>query len=978
MSLLRIAAGSLTLCASVALHAQTTENARLGPAVYRSHFAPNPGVAAESGSRDGWESYPLVEDAGYDPTIQPRTLHDENALWRVSAPTQDGRFQLGFIKRLQMVAGNSASLRVRVRVPDAAVSTAIHLSIFCGAKEERHTAIVTGGPWHELTFNLLSSPNTMTAVAIAAEFPHATQGRVERVAIADVRLTALATQHLTVQQPSALWDAARSLYYLQRGVRPGEDLRVVLNAHNGAAATWTLASADGVVKAQSIGNEIQYRFALDDAPGVWKLRATSDAAETTALILLLPTQHKGLVFDQAPSLTPKLLESVRARRDLLRTTAHPEMGANIAQMNPDSLLPGLPSYFAILTQTPELAMLDAIDFRCTGDQTARDESQRLLREIARWPLWVHPWFPAHGYHSYYPVGMTTKFIVMAEQFLGNDLAKADREQLDQSLLKRAVKPIYEEYVFEDRLQFNTSNWIGNTVGGALLAALASDDPDAAGYALGLYVKERDHVREAYTSDGSYGEGTSYQRFDLEMTTLAAAVAKRLLGQSLDQSLMPADRYLRYATYGSDGLLDYGDSHVDLKPSNVFAYLASLNQSDQLTNFYFRYRDEGTAELLSRVLWEGSIHPVVEPLSNEPASRLFAQRGVAVLRDSWSPDASVIAMRAGKNFNHNHADQGSVFFARGGKLWLGEAGYADYYKDPAYATFNVQAIGHNALLVDGNPESQILPGNAVFGASPSVTHSLIAQQASLLQADLASAYAAKLTSYTRTLFFQKDGPLIIIDQVKANSPHTYTQVWHPKQRVDTEHNGFRLSDGSHEVSVRAFANSDLTTTRRESPLPFASYEKAERETVERPVRLEIATRVPEKAAAIVTVIQPDDHASLERATWKHEGSSNILTLGSAGVELEDLSSSIVAWWAHGALALRARHYRDRGTGGMLRSSKPIDMQITRGADGTIALEVEASEETELRLEGFALQAGAPHTIRLGAGHSALLLRDDPHR
>jgi hypothetical protein len=985
MRLRRIAAGSLGLCLCVAIQAQMQESPRLAPAEYRSHFAPNEGAAADSGSRDGWESYPLVEDAGYDPTIQAETTHGKSALWRVAAPTQDGRFQLGIIKRLRMVAGQSASLRVQVRVQGPTASNSVYVALFRGTHEERRTAVVTADVWHELVFNLSASPDAITAVAIGTEFPHAVRGRLERFAVADVRLTALATRHLTVQEPSALWDVSRSLYYFKRAIKPGEDLHVMLSAHDDMTVHWTFASPDGAIKARGNGVEARHHFALDDEPGVWTLHVTSGITDTTALLLLRPSQPKGLLFDQAPPLTPKLLQSVHRRRDLLRATVHPEAGANIARMNADSMLPGLPSYFSILMQAPELAMLDAIDFRSTGDPSARDESRTLLREIARWPLWVHPWFPAHGYHSYYPVGMMTKFVVMAEEFLGEDLPKDARAQLDQALLNLSIKPIFEEYVIEDRLQFNTSNWIGNTVGGAMLAALASDNPDTAGYALGLYAKERDHVREAYTSDGSYGEGTSYQRFDLEMTTLTAAAAKRLLGQSLDRDLMPADRYLRYATYGRDGFLDYGDSHLDLRPSNVFAYLASLNQSARLTDFYFRYRDEGTAELLSRVLWEGSIHPVDAPPSTEPSSQLFAQRGIAVLRDDWSPEASVIAMRAGRNFNHNHADEGSIFFARWGKLWLGEAGYADYYKDPAYATFNIQAVGHNTLLIDGDPESQIIPGNAAFGLSPSFTHSLIGQQASLLQADLAPAYAARLTGYTRTLFFQKDGSLVVIDQVKSDSPHIYTQVWHPKQRIDaveTEQSSFRLGDDSHHVLVEAFANAALSTARLESPLPLASYEKAEHEAIERPERFEIATRAPAKTATIVTLIQPQDHANVHRATWKQEDSSKVLALGNGGVAIEDHGPGIVAWWTNGALALRVTHYRDRVTGGTLRATRPVDMQVTRGEDGKIALEVDATDATTLSLDGFApvcdVPCAARRTILLHTGHTSLTLRDDPHR
>ncbi|SFR98608.1 Heparinase II/III-like protein [Granulicella pectinivorans] len=969
--LLRIAAASLGLCSAIALHAQDLDTNHLGPAEYRSHFAPNPGASPSSGSRDGWESYPLAEDAGFDPTIEPITLHGESMLTRTSAPTQDGPFRLGFIKRLHMVSGSNASLHMQVRLPDSAGAVSLHIHLFHGEKEELHDALVNGNGWCNLEFNLSPSNQWITAVAVEAELPHAVHGRQERIDLRDLSLKAFATKHIELRTPDALWDPTRELYYLQRALTSGSDLHVVMSSPP-AQMRWVLVSPDGTRKVEGRG-AIHYHFAPSDPYGVWTIQATSKSAETTALLLLRPTQPTGIAFDQPPSLSPELLKTVRDRRDRLRGTVQVALGNNIAKMDPDWLLPGLPSYFSILSQPPELALLDAIVYRSTGDIASLNEARTLLAGIAQWPLWVHPWFPAHGYHSYYPVGIMTRSLVMAQQFLGNDLAETDRTALERSLMHLAIKPIYEEYVLEDRLQWGTSNWIGNTDGGALLAALASHDPDAAGYALGLYIKQRDHIRAAYTSDGSYGEGVSYQRFDLETTALAAAAVKRLLGQSLDADLMPAERYMRYATFGPDQVLDYGDSHVDLKPANVFAYLASLNQSASLTGFYFKYRGTGNGDLLSRVLWESNIHPVNAPPSDDPPSRLFDRRGIVVLRQNWSPDSTVIAMRAGQNFNHNHADQGSIFFAREGKLWLGEAGYADYYKDPAFLTFNAQAVGHNTLLLDGNPESQILPGNAVFGASPSITHALIGPSASLVQADLTTAYAAKLTRYTRTLFFQANGPLIVIDQIESPTPHTYTQVWHPKQKVATEDlpNTFRLTGGSHDLTVRAFATTPLATSQRESPMPLASYEKAEHESIERPTRFEISTLTPQTSSSIVTILQPDRRESIANATWVQTGNTATLTAADTAVELNQAESSITAWWAHGAMAIHAMHYRDKTTGATLLFENPVDMQITRKDDAIILLEVDTQEATTLTLHGLSLPNGTL-TTPIKAGHTAITL------
>jgi hypothetical protein len=859
---------------------------------------------------------------------------------------------------------------------------ALDVLIFRGEQEERIAATVAGNAWQQVQLPIAQSHGQITAVAMYADFPRAIVSRADRVELRDVQINALGTRRVEIDSPAALWDPTRELYYLQHALHPGDTLGAHFRASN--TATWKIAAPDGTTAWEGLGAAIAYDFSPQSPSGIWTVRIADGNAESTALILVQSTSIRGLLFDQAPPISPELLASVRLRRDELKKTAHVEGGLNIAAMDSHWLLPGLPSYFAVLLQSPEIAMLDAIDYRASGDPTALTESRTLLEAIALWPAWTHPWFPAHGYHSYYPVGIMTKYVVMAEQFLGDDLSAPDRRALDLRLMELAVKPIYTEYVQEDRLQFNTSNWIGNTVGGALLAALQSNDPDAAGYALGLYTKERAHVSAAYTSDGSYGEGVTYHRFDLEMTTLVAQAAARLLGQSLDADLANGDRYIRYASYGSGGLVDYGDTHQDITPSNVFAYMAAQNTSASLSDFYLRYRDTGTAELLSRVLWESKIRSIADDGAPPPASTVFGQRGIVVLRDNWSPESTLIAMRAGKNFNHNHADQGSIFFARDGKLWLGEAGYADYYKDPSYPTFNIQAIGHNTLLVDGNPESQELPGNSVFGVAPSLTRSLIGQDASLVQADLSSVYGGKLKNYSRTLFFVPGGPLFVIDQVNSVLPQTFTQVWHPKQQViplDPAKSSFEMTNGPAKVDVFSFSDVAIADAKLESPMPLVEYDMAEHHVVERPLHIETSTKSPQKHATIMTVIVPCIDGDAIPTSHMVARNTLSVTAGDAGVRVDHNDGgppSILAWWKSGMLMLHGRSLVDKENGGSMTFSVPVDLRMTREVDGGIRVEVTAFSTTDIVLSGFLKgpasgARAAQQRLTLAKGSNSLHLR-----
>lgn len=834
---------------------------KLTPQTYRSHFEPNVGADPSSGSRDGWESFPITQETGYEPTIQPETRNGISVLVREAAPTQSGDAQFGFIRRLNMVPGVSARLSFAMRAPWANGTTQVVVKLFHGAREEDLSATLQGSGWQTIHLHPAASQSAISALAIAADFPHSVQGRVERVELRDVEFSALSIAMLPLREPAALADATRRVFYMRDALHLGDTLRAAV----ATPAIWTLTAPDGMDRAHGQGVQVKHRFAAGDPTGIWTLRMQTPAAEATLRLLVLPAQSLPLLlFSVPPKVSPELLASVRKRRDELRALARVESGNNIAQLDSHWLLAGLPSYFDALLQPTELAMLDAIDYRASGDAHALAESQQLLKNIAAWPTWTHPWFAAHGYHSYYPVGIAAKYVVMAEQFLGGDLPEQTQAALDVSLFKNVIVPIYTEYVAEDRLQFNYSNWIGNTAGGALLAAVASRQPGASAYALGLFEKERDHVAAAYTSDGSYGEGVTYHRFDFEMTSLVAELAKRHFGMSLDHYFAHSERYLAYANYGKDGLLDYGDSHVDVAPSNVFAYTAALNLSPATTDFYFQHRERGTAELLSRVLWEAKIDAPA-PAADEPQSMVFAQRGVAVLREGWSPDAAVVAMRAGKNFNHNHADQGSVFYAKYGKLWLGEAGYADYYKDPSYNTYNIQAAGHNVLLVDGNPESQVIAGNDVLGQFPSVGRAELDGAVQLVEADLTSVYPSDVRRYTRTLVFAPRGTLVVIDRIHSATPHRFAQRWHPAQPVSAStQEWFRMERDGHTVHVESFATVPATMQRSEAPLPLTTYDLVAKQPISHPLIIDFETKDATTGCIFVTVISDEsEHAVIAR-------------------------------------------------------------------------------------------------------------------
>lgn len=952
--ILRSAAVAFLLWQSSAAVAHAQQAPVLVTYRYSSDFATR--------ARDGWESFPLAQDSGYDPTLNPGKDDGVAVLTREVQPLHDGTLSAGLVHRFHFTTQADASISFRYRVVFPHTGVRARVTVFRGqATEQLLSKQAEGVGWQAVRLQLPANATAATGLAVEAMMDDAAAGRMERVEIADVTIQASAPPVMDLRSDTLLWDAARSLYYHRRTVTMEQGVRQPLPC----TAQWTISAPNGDTNTQGQGTVVTWHPKKDDPDGIWTLHAGCEkgAADVQFLVRSADATSRGLLFDTPPAVSPDLLKLVRERRAELSKTVHADLGANIARMDEHWLLPGLPSYFALLVPPSELALLDAVEFRASGDRVALEESRSILRSMAAWPMWVHPWFKANGYGSYYPVGIAADNVVVAMEYLGADLSAKDRDVIEDALLDKVVKPVYAEYVDQDRISFNTSNWIGNTVGGALLAAGSLRHADSAGYVLGLYRKEYEHVRASYMPDGSYGEGVSYQKFDLGMTTLVAALAKRHLGSSIDDLLLGSELNLRYTAYSGQEVIDYGDTHPTLGPSNVFAYLASLNRSASMTNYYLANRAPGTQELLSRLLWEGSIHAVSSG-DELPASNIFAGRGLAVMRDGWSERPNIAVMHAGPNFNHTHADQGSVAVAADGEIWLGEAGYADYYKDPSYQTYVTQAAGHNTLLIDGNWQSQHLPGNREIGTYPRITGSYLGKQADIVCADLTAAYDDQVKRYERSLVSLKHGTLLVIDRVRSSQAHRYAVLWHPLQTVtqqNTAQASFVMSRLETQKVVRVFGSGPVEMARWEAPLPLTSYTAAETQPVKKPVVMQFSMTAPAREASFVSVVGDANTAKALR--WN--GISQSLDSDDYSVDLLPEGGLTVSFRNRGLLFLNLTEYSKAGV--VIHATSSISGELVVTGTDSAEFVVDAVRAADLRLEGMVGIEDNAHELHVRPGH-----------
>lgn len=801
--------GMITACAMIAIAAlsQSGVGSSVTPYTLREDF--------QHDSLGQFASYPPAQDVGYEPSLTPTTDFDApggRALMRVMKPNRAGALRFGFIRQTSLVANDGAKLQFAYRLNHAAPNDNLEIGV-AGADGCRYFKRI-----------LASAKGWNRAEILLAEFRCAN----------------------------------------------GQALKIGV----GVEAVYIVADL------KRADADITYRFIIDDvALNAGRGEAEAPAARAMALRAPNAGVHPRLYF--GPSDRAKLVERTRhpqmaklwehfqTAAKNTRVTGDLAHGSAVFEMlDKEYLLPSLLGYFGAMNQARLRIGHNAMVAYLNDDVEARRAAITTMLDVARWSRWEPPWFTAHGQHTYYPAGQLAAEVAFGYDLLYDQLTESERALVRRALVEKSIIPTFKEYVADNRIMANTSNWLAHTVGGALIAAAAiAGDVKAAEtdgrfeiYLNGLLRKFEDHLAASYLPDGSYGEGISYQEFDLETTALAIEALKRAFGVDYWQRSRVIES-LAYPLYTLahpvSASLDMGDSHP---PSGrTIAPLVVQSKDPTLRWFYDQFRH---AEIRDFLFFDDSIKPQPPSSAQLPTSRIFRDKGNAVFRTGWGADDLVFLFRAGPNFNHNHADQGSFLLTAFGEPLVTEAGWSHYYNDPYYATFFTQAIGHNTVLVDGDPESQSIadtPQFAALNAYPKITDAITSEFYDAVGSDLTPVYQERLNRYTRRIVFVKPHYFVIFDDLAASGePAKFDWLLHlPDRARVTASSDLAVYRGDKaSLAVKSFAPAATAVTVRDGHLPYATFATSTPKTVPpQPAFLDLQTTKPASAAQFLVALVP---------------------------------------------------------------------------------------------------------------------------
>jgi len=819
----------------------------------------------------GWVSFPLSQDVGYDPTVYTTQKGGSPALVRDMTSHGEAVLRVGLARPLVFHASTASSLRIVFEIETFGKITGVRLVL--GAVDGKHFShrLYSGPGTHDekVSGGQLEIPPAgvdVDVIVIEAEVATPPLGSHSQLTLRALEIQGERPASVRIIEPKLERSPVSGIAVAQEVAAAGNLLKVEL--WGGSAAQ--VAVYDDAGRVLSTANNLKDRnsqLKAPDKPGLYKAEITNFPAKSEFYFLALSTvpAHPRVLLTperleqlRSQAGSNELLAAVHRRANELRTSLayNPKAGQNIELLPTATVHPGLPEYFALMESYSNMIAFSALDFRMSGDRQALEAAQRGLLTVAAWSTWTPAWFVAKGLHNYYEVGVFTQRVALGYDLIASELTQEEKSQIAEAFWKKSIRPTLDEYFFSDRLPIGASNHEAQTVGGAIEACVAlwGDVPDWGsrfGPALAELIVAYEQLLDGlFPGDGSEAEPAGYENFAMQGLSWGMSALHGLgIRPEGFEKMMEAFWWLRYAQVRPDLVLDTGDSDSELKGRSGYAWGAEYADDPDLLTFYeaatdlrlmgvSKVHDTGRAleeapGLLDLVCCTHATSAMPQP----PLSRLFPGRGSAVLRSGWGPEDTVISLRVGPWFNHEHHDQGSFRVAAFGEELIGEAGYANYYQDPHYQDFFTQAPAHNTVVIDNDPFSQKDYDGRYWPAFQNfakIEQYVFSPGTDYVAAALAPAYAdaRQVKCLRREYLFLKPDILIVHDRIEAGTPHGYAWLLHIPAGAGTSIAAAQAQiHGKAAFAVLTAAGENTRWTLEPQPVPTNAYGNLDRIQVE---------------------------------------------------------------------------------------------------------------------------------------------------
>ena len=539
--------------------------------------------------------------------------------------------------------------------------------------------------------------------------------------------------------------------------------------------------------------------------------------QLTAILLLLALSMPGIAKIKHPSLlfTPERVEATKkaVKTDKVRAEAWESI-----QKTADELL-----------GKNDIRRMEylALAYQMTGDKKYSDKLRTMLLDVAKIPSWADAEMMQRNpaWRSELQMAHKSFQVALAYDAIYNDLSAADRKTIAEGVWRLAVEPLLGDWLLEPTrihsLNSMGHNWWTSCIGmGGLLALAISNEMPEAEKAAKLAVEtlpewfafagdEIQKKPKTFDRDGGMYESINYASFGCsEALLLRQAWLNSHPGTKLEDipemALLPS--FFANVAYPRTGQLysiNFGDSHKNVTGESSMLLAYAQGVKDPVTLWYVNQIEQGQHRegfpmhypmglLYTPDLSKAPKNPGL------PTSHLWSDFGWATMRDSWEPDATMLAVKSGMTWNHSHADANSLILFHNGVDIIKDAGNCSYGK-PEYRQYFFQTDAHNVIKYNGQgqPTHQQYHGSPLPG---NVSNMLDGGNIKYVLANGTGPMSRWLARNYRH-FLWIDNVIYVIDDILAHEPGKFEWLWHPGGEVKKKGGDLEITSGNSSVVLR---------------------------------------------------------------------------------------------------------------------------------------------------------------------------------
>lgn len=405
------------------------------------------------------------------------------------------------------------------------------------------------------------------------------------------------------------------------------------------------------------------------------------------------------------------------------------------------------------------------------------------------------------------------------------MTPAERRDIARKLYDVMVEPLLGDWLLEPTRIHSLNSmghnwWTACISGGSLLALSLGNELPAAEAAAEMAVEtlpewfdfDGDVIHsksKSFDVGGGMYESVNYANFGISQALLLRLAWKNSHPHdSLEEipaiSLIP--EFFCDVAYPREGELysiNFGDSHKNVTGEGPVVLSCVLEGEtpealwylSQIDSYQFR---EGMPLRFPMGLLYSPNRSKAPERPNLPLSHLWADFGWATMRDSWSKNATMLAVKSGATWNHSHADANSMILFHKGVDIIKDAGNCSYGK-PEYRNYFFQSDAHNVVKFngDGQPRYQQYHGTLLPG---SLHYLLEGNGVKYVLADGTGPMSAHLDRNLRS-FLWLDNVIFVVDDLHSHKPGEWEWLWHPGGEAKKRGGDLVITKDNSSVVIR---------------------------------------------------------------------------------------------------------------------------------------------------------------------------------